>query len=275
MPSQKEGNIKDKPRTVFFAPHFLGFLRSDLQWSCDVSLQTAVSSGESIWRSDQHFISAWALKRGFLTAKAGRPDVYRAANNLLRLSVDGRLCLCMRPPNYTAQKGIHIASFVRGRRQASTSVRFVQSLSVCVNTLQKMCNTARLGCQCFLPTCLFCHDFCELYQVLGLISCCICVFLLSPNDAFSPFCRLCGLCVSAPKCAATLFFSADWQLHPETSEIAKIQQQCKDEEQHSQSEEFSDTDSESKAESQTEGSQDSESNETITKNPFSLLADDD
>lgn len=29
-------------------------------------------------------IQAWALQRGFLTAKAARPDVYRAANSILR-----------------------------------------------------------------------------------------------------------------------------------------------------------------------------------------------
>lgn len=48
---------------------------------------------------------AWALKRGFITAKSGRPDVYRAANNLLRMGLDGRLCLCLRPPGYTHRKG--------------------------------------------------------------------------------------------------------------------------------------------------------------------------
>ncbi|XP_033643321.1 guanine nucleotide-binding protein-like 1 [Asterias rubens] len=47
---------------------------------------------------------AWAEKRGFMTSKAARHDVYRAANNLLRLAVEGRLCMCMRPPNYTSQK---------------------------------------------------------------------------------------------------------------------------------------------------------------------------
>lgn len=47
---------------------------------------------------------AWAVKRGYRTAKAGRSDVYRAANSILRLTVDGRLCLCMRPPAYTAHK---------------------------------------------------------------------------------------------------------------------------------------------------------------------------
>ncbi|XP_072015964.1 guanine nucleotide-binding protein-like 1 [Amphiura filiformis] len=47
---------------------------------------------------------AWAAKRGFITAKAARHDVYRAANNILRLTVEGRLCMCTRPPGYTSQK---------------------------------------------------------------------------------------------------------------------------------------------------------------------------
>ena len=47
---------------------------------------------------------AWALKRGFLTARAARPDVYRAANHLLRMALDGRtLCLAFYPPNYTQE----------------------------------------------------------------------------------------------------------------------------------------------------------------------------
>ncbi|KAF1578632.1 UNVERIFIED_CONTAM: Guanine nucleotide-binding protein-like 1, partial [Eudyptes pachyrhynchus] len=48
---------------------------------------------------------AWAEKRGYKTAKAARNDVYRAANSILRLVAEGRLCLCLRPPGYTAQKG--------------------------------------------------------------------------------------------------------------------------------------------------------------------------
>ncbi|OWF39484.1 guanine nucleotide-binding protein-like 1 [Mizuhopecten yessoensis] len=48
---------------------------------------------------------AWAEKRGFITAKSGRPDLHRAANNLLRMGLDGRLCLCLRPPGYTDNKG--------------------------------------------------------------------------------------------------------------------------------------------------------------------------
>uniref|UniRef100_A0A1E1XRN4 Guanine nucleotide-binding protein-like 1 n=1 Tax=Amblyomma sculptum TaxID=1581419 RepID=A0A1E1XRN4_AMBSC len=49
---------------------------------------------------------AWALERGYLTAKAGRPDAYRAANSLLRMALDGRtLCLAFRPQGYSQSKG--------------------------------------------------------------------------------------------------------------------------------------------------------------------------
>eukprot|EP00058_Branchiostoma_floridae_P014731 XP_002600219.1 hypothetical protein BRAFLDRAFT_203813 [Branchiostoma floridae] len=44
---------------------------------------------------------AWAEKRGFRTAKTARTDVYRAANSILRMALEGRICLCMRPPGYT------------------------------------------------------------------------------------------------------------------------------------------------------------------------------
>lgn len=43
---------------------------------------------------------AWAFKRGFRTAKAARLDVFRAANNILRLAVEGRIVLAMTPPGY-------------------------------------------------------------------------------------------------------------------------------------------------------------------------------
>lgn len=50
-------------------------------------------------------LPAWAEKRGYKTAKAARNDVYRAANSLLRLALDGRLSLCFQPPGYSEQKG--------------------------------------------------------------------------------------------------------------------------------------------------------------------------
>jgi ribosome biogenesis GTPase A len=43
---------------------------------------------------------AWAMKRGFRTAKAARLDVYRAANSILRLALDGRVVLATMPPGY-------------------------------------------------------------------------------------------------------------------------------------------------------------------------------
>lgn len=45
---------------------------------------------------------AWALKRGFRTAKAARLDVYRAANSILRLALDGRIVLSTVPPQFHA-----------------------------------------------------------------------------------------------------------------------------------------------------------------------------
>lgn len=47
----------------------------------------------------------WAKKRGYLTAKAARLDSYRAANSILRMALDGKICLCLRPPSYTSKKG--------------------------------------------------------------------------------------------------------------------------------------------------------------------------
>lgn len=51
---------------------------------------------------------SWAVHRGFLTARSGRPDVYRAANHLLRMALDGRtLCMSFYPPDYLSQKTSH------------------------------------------------------------------------------------------------------------------------------------------------------------------------
>lgn len=46
----------------------------------------------------------WAKKRGYLTAKAARPDTYRAANSILRMALDGKICLCLRPHNFLINK---------------------------------------------------------------------------------------------------------------------------------------------------------------------------
>lgn len=52
-----------------------------------------------------HFTTGWALKRGFRTAKAARLDSYRAANNILRMALDGKIALCLHPPNFSSKTG--------------------------------------------------------------------------------------------------------------------------------------------------------------------------
>lgn len=67
---------------------------------------------------------SWATEKGFFTAKAGRPDVSRSANHMLRMALDGRtLCLSFYPPDYLSQKesiweeheGIEEISQIQGR----------------------------------------------------------------------------------------------------------------------------------------------------------------
>lgn len=47
---------------------------------------------------------AWALSRGFLTAKAGRPDTNRAANHILRMALSGQIALTLFPPGFVAKE---------------------------------------------------------------------------------------------------------------------------------------------------------------------------
>ncbi|XP_068627208.1 guanine nucleotide-binding protein-like 1 [Battus philenor] len=54
--------------------------------------------------SPRDICDGWAKKRGYLTAKAARLDTYRAANSLLRMALDGKICLWLRPPGYTEDR---------------------------------------------------------------------------------------------------------------------------------------------------------------------------
>lgn len=57
-------------------------------------------------KAEQYVWTAWSIceefaeQRGFHTAKAARPDVYRAANTILRLTADGRILLSFKPPGF-------------------------------------------------------------------------------------------------------------------------------------------------------------------------------
>lgn len=55
--------------------------------------------GDDTW-SPRDICDGWAKKKGYLTAKAARLDTYRAANSLLRMALDGRICLWLRPPGF-------------------------------------------------------------------------------------------------------------------------------------------------------------------------------
>ncbi|KAG1662154.1 Guanine nucleotide-binding protein-like 1 [Nymphon striatum] len=50
---------------------------------------------------------AWAEKKGFYTAKAARPDTYRAANHILRLALNGEICLYFYPPKYLENRAYY------------------------------------------------------------------------------------------------------------------------------------------------------------------------
>jgi hypothetical protein len=59
--------------------------------------------GEEEW-SAMDICDAFALKRGFLTAKAARPDSYRAANSILRMALDGKITLSLKPVGFNKNK---------------------------------------------------------------------------------------------------------------------------------------------------------------------------
>lgn len=59
--------------------------------------------GDDEW-SAMDICDAFALKRGFLTAKAARPDSYRAANSILRMALDGKITLTLKPRGFHARK---------------------------------------------------------------------------------------------------------------------------------------------------------------------------
>ncbi|XP_063899527.1 guanine nucleotide-binding protein-like 1 [Helicoverpa armigera] len=59
--------------------------------------------GDDSW-SPRDICDGWAKKRSYFTAKAARLDTYRAANSLLRMALDGRICLWLRPPGFAENR---------------------------------------------------------------------------------------------------------------------------------------------------------------------------
>lgn len=63
---------------------------------------------EGLW-SAMEICDAWAYARGFLTAKAARPDTNRAANHILRMTLGGQIILSLLPPNFVAREDMWLA----------------------------------------------------------------------------------------------------------------------------------------------------------------------
>jgi len=47
---------------------------------------------------------AWAIKRNYHTSRTNRPDTSRAANQILRYALDGRLCLALPPKGFKSEE---------------------------------------------------------------------------------------------------------------------------------------------------------------------------
>lgn len=66
---------------------------------------------------------AWAMKRGFRTAKAARLDVFRAANGILRMVLEGRIVLVTVPEGFIGDvegDGVEIESETEGESESES-----------------------------------------------------------------------------------------------------------------------------------------------------------
>ncbi|KAJ3151617.1 Guanine nucleotide-binding-like protein 1 [Geranomyces michiganensis] len=62
---------------------------------------------------------AFAWQRGFLTSRAARPDVYRAANMILRMCADGRILLSSKPKGFAEGKWCTVDASANGTKEVA------------------------------------------------------------------------------------------------------------------------------------------------------------
>ena len=62
-------------------------------------LKLQMSADQKIWSSFL-ICNGWAEFRRFFTSRTSRPDSFRAANEIMRMALEGKLCLSLQPPNY-------------------------------------------------------------------------------------------------------------------------------------------------------------------------------
>ena len=68
---------------------------------------------------------AWASKRNFITARTARFDSYRAANSLLRMALEGKICIYIYPPDWVVNKekwedhpDVEVVRWIQARNRA-------------------------------------------------------------------------------------------------------------------------------------------------------------
>lgn len=88
--------------------------RLDLPHLLNLELESEVEAPGGGW-SAMAICLLWAKQRGYTTARTGREDTYRAANHILRLALEGKLCLAFQPPGYMMEQFMEhpTADFVR------------------------------------------------------------------------------------------------------------------------------------------------------------------
>jgi len=62
-------------------------------------LNIKLDEEEESW-SAYSICSGWAELRKYTTARTSRPDTYRAANQILRMALEGKICLAFEPPHF-------------------------------------------------------------------------------------------------------------------------------------------------------------------------------
>ena len=65
-------------------------------------LSLSEEDGENPKWSAFTIAEAWAVKRGYVTARSNRPDLNRSANHLLRMTLEGKIPLHTKPMDYYA-----------------------------------------------------------------------------------------------------------------------------------------------------------------------------
>ncbi|KAL6426727.1 hypothetical protein ACFW04_009230 [Cataglyphis niger] len=99
-------------------------------------LRISHPENDDTW-SAMDICDGWAIKRDFRTARAARLDTYRAANSLLRMALEGKICLYIYPPNWTIDKekwenhtDVEIVKWIQARNQGNdpdTQIEFISS----------------------------------------------------------------------------------------------------------------------------------------------------